>query len=69
LIVLDPLFDPGHLDGSGLGKSPWVGFVGFSQIEVMGRLFNVEGDGVLGNIGCYTTSVPWVIRSVRENDI
>jgi len=69
LIVLDPFFDVGHLDSSSLSKSPGIGIIGLSQIEVMSRLFDVEGDGVFGNVGCYTTSVPWVISSVGENDV
>jgi len=69
LIVFDPPLDDGFFLGSGLSHGVWVSSVRQSQIEVMGRVLDVDHLVIWHHIFKHATCVPWIEVSVRENDV
>jgi len=67
LVLVDPLGDPFSLGLAGIGKSLRVGRVRQTQVGVMGRVLDVDSDGLIVDLLEDATSVPWVQISVGED--
>ena len=69
LVVLNPLSDMIELSCSNGFDAVGILGVFFSEIVVMGTIFDDKGDVVVSDVGENTTSTPWVKFTVGEDDI
>lgn len=69
LVLVDPFSDGLSLNLTSIGEGLWVGSVWKSKVQMMSRVLNVQDHSVWADILEDATSVPWVQRSITEDNV
>ena len=69
LVLVDPLSDPLGLCLACCSQRFWVGFVWKTEIQMVGRVLDEDGDSLLTHLLEDTSGVPWIQGAIAENDI